>query len=117
MLEKLGCSLGHERVPSRQLPWKQKALAPQSESMAHCTGVTPPTQPSSANTKMSARGGTEAILIGSHSSGDPPFCEQRPAGVRRRGLETVPSTTNPTEGQSQTETPPPPHVPRGTEKK
>src|SRR5437899_11009359 len=55
MLENVGVRIGQLRVPSMQAPLAQNADAPQSASMAHCTGLTPPMQANAAAATMSAR--------------------------------------------------------------
>ena len=55
MLENVGVRIGQLRVPSMQAPLAQNADAPQSASMAHCTGLTPPMQANAPAATMSAR--------------------------------------------------------------
>src|SRR3954471_23343950 len=83
MLEKVGCRTGQVRVPSMQAPCAQKEAPPQSASMAHCAGETPPTQPRAPSTAMRMRGPMKrAIVAGCKSPRSEPAGAQHDPDAR-----------------------------------
>src|SRR5947209_4510955 len=68
MLEKVGCRTGQVRVPWMHALCEQKEPPPQSVSMAHCAGETPPTQPAAPSTAMRTRGPMQPAIVAGFNS-------------------------------------------------